>query len=72
MGDIFMEKIIEVEKNGWLQAPVENGVPYDGEAARDAEDAIKANEEQIAKGKEAEEALNLGTKPPRRRRRGVA
>ncbi|KAI1759057.1 carbohydrate esterase family 3 protein [Hypoxylon sp. FL1150] len=72
MGDIFMEKIIEVAKNGWLRAPVENGVPYDGEAARDAEDAIKANEEQVAKGKAAEEALDLGTKPPRRTRRVAA
>ncbi|OTA98791.1 carbohydrate esterase family 3 protein [Hypoxylon sp. CI-4A] len=47
MGDIFIEKIIEVENNGWLQAPVENGVPADGDAARDAEEAIKAQEEQL-------------------------
>ncbi|KAI2606623.1 carbohydrate esterase family 3 protein [Hypoxylon sp. NC1633] len=47
MGDIFMEKILEVEKNGWLQPPVENGVPADGDAARDAEEAIKATDEKI-------------------------
>ncbi|KAI0112768.1 carbohydrate esterase family 3 protein [Hypoxylon sp. NC0597] len=58
MGDIFIEKIIEVEKNGWLQRPVDNGVPEDGEAARDAEDAIKAQEEKM-KGKEENEP-----KPP--------
>ncbi|KAI0843618.1 carbohydrate esterase family 3 protein [Hypoxylon sp. FL0890] len=51
MGDIFIEKIIEVEKNGWLQRPVDNGVPADGEAARDAEEAIKAMDEKM-KGKE--------------------
>ncbi|KAI1139899.1 carbohydrate esterase family 3 protein [Hypoxylon sp. FL0543] len=51
MGDIFIEKIIEVEKKGWLHAPVDNGVPADGEAARDAEEAIQAQDEQL-KGKE--------------------
>lgn len=51
MGDIFMEKIVEVDKNGWLQPPVENGIPDDGEAARDVEDAIKATDD-MAKAKE--------------------
>ncbi|KAK6087721.1 GDSL-like Lipase/Acylhydrolase [Seiridium cupressi] len=39
MGDLFMEKIREVDRNGWLQPPVENGIPDDGDAARDAEEA---------------------------------
>ncbi|KAI1084900.1 carbohydrate esterase family 3 protein [Whalleya microplaca] len=39
MGDIFMEKIREVEAKGFLQAPVQNDVPEDGDAERDAEEA---------------------------------
>ncbi|KAI0385540.1 carbohydrate esterase family 3 protein [Hypomontagnella monticulosa] len=62
MGDIFIEKILEVEKNGWLQRPVDNGVPYDGDAARDMEDAIKAAED-AKKGKEEEKEA----KPPGKR-----
>ncbi|KAI1106377.1 carbohydrate esterase family 3 protein [Jackrogersella minutella] len=65
MGDIFMEKILEVEKNGWLKRPVDNGVPADGDAARDAEDAIKANEEMM-KDKEDNDAGK--TLPGRRSR----
>ncbi|KAI5864015.1 carbohydrate esterase family 3 protein [Durotheca rogersii] len=56
MGDIFIEHIIEVEKKGWLKPPVDNGVPADGEAARDAEDAIHAAEEKAkAEGKGQED-----------------
>ncbi|KAI0181737.1 carbohydrate esterase family 3 protein [Hypoxylon sp. FL1284] len=65
MGDIFMEKILEVEKNGWLQAPVENGVPYDGDAARDEED-------RLAKEKEAKGPGDAGTTQTGRRRRRTA
>ncbi|KAG4217297.1 hypothetical protein PC116_g34222 [Phytophthora cactorum] len=63
MGDIFIEKIIEVEKNGWLQAPVENGVPADGEAARDAEDAMNASKEK-AKEKENKDKESKDGKEP--------
>ncbi|KAI1471689.1 carbohydrate esterase family 3 protein [Daldinia caldariorum] len=63
MGDIFIEKIIEVEKNGWLQAPVENGVPADGEAARDIEEAMNASKEK-AKEKEEKEKGNQEGKEP--------
>ncbi|KAI1388568.1 carbohydrate esterase family 3 protein [Hypoxylon trugodes] len=66
MGDIFMEKILEVEKNGWLHRPVDNGVPEDGDAARDAEDAIKAQEEKM---KEKGGAENLPLPGRRRTRR---
>ncbi|ORY61568.1 SGNH hydrolase-type esterase domain-containing protein [Pseudomassariella vexata] len=41
MGRIFMEKIREVEKNGWLHPPVENGIGEDGDAERDAQEAPK-------------------------------
>ncbi|KAI2624600.1 carbohydrate esterase family 3 protein [Hypomontagnella submonticulosa] len=67
MGDIFIEKILEVEKNGWLQRPVDNGVPDDGDAARDMEDAIKAAEE-MKKGKEEKEANPPGKRSHERGR----
>lgn len=46
MGDIFIESIQDVEEKGWLQAPINNGIPYDGEAERHAEEA--KSEKQIA------------------------
>ncbi|KAI1161473.1 SGNH hydrolase-type esterase domain-containing protein [Nemania serpens] len=49
MGDIFIESIQDVEEKGWLQAPVDNGIPYDGEAERHAEE-IKS-EKQIQEHK---------------------
>lgn len=72
MGDIFMEKIIEVDKNGWLQPPVNNGVPYDGDAARDAEDVVIANEEKMKEKEAAHNAQDPGHKPPSGRSLGGA
>ncbi|KAK8064694.1 carbohydrate esterase family 3 protein [Apiospora phragmitis] len=37
MGDIFKEAIVEADRKGWLQRPVPNGVPEDGNAERMAE-----------------------------------
>lgn len=70
MGDIFMEKILEVEKNGWLKRPVDNGVPADGEAARDAEDAIKEQEERLKEKQDAEPGKTLPGRRIRRAFRG--
>ncbi|CAJ2504768.1 Uu.00g121620.m01.CDS01 [Anthostomella pinea] len=42
MGDIFKESIREVDAEGWLRAPVENGIWADGDAERDAEEAEEA------------------------------
>ncbi|KAI1433562.1 SGNH hydrolase-type esterase domain-containing protein [Xylaria sp. CBS 124048] len=32
MGDIFIDSILDAEEKGFIQAPVNNGVPFDGEA----------------------------------------
>ncbi|KAI8964034.1 carbohydrate esterase family 3 protein [Daldinia sp. FL1419] len=46
MGDIFMEKIREVEKKGFLKYPVDNGIPAHGEASREVEDKLKDRAEK--------------------------
>ncbi|KAI3325657.1 carbohydrate esterase family 3 protein [Xylariaceae sp. AK1471] len=51
MGEIYKENILEVDANGWLVAPVANGIMYDGDAERDLEEAQKAKEEQEKKMK---------------------
>lgn len=45
MGEIFLEKIREVESKGYLQAPVDIGIPDNGEDGREAEDKIKTEAE---------------------------
>ncbi|KAI1375181.1 carbohydrate esterase family 3 protein [Hypoxylon crocopeplum] len=51
MGDIFMEKIREVEEKGFLKRPVNNGIPDDGEVSREVEDQLheKALQEHPSK-----------------------
>ncbi|OTB07800.1 carbohydrate esterase family 3 protein [Hypoxylon sp. CI-4A] len=46
MGDIFMEKIREVEQKGFLKYPVDNGIPDDGETSREVEDQLKEKAEK--------------------------
>lgn len=46
MGDIFMEKIREVEQRGLLKYPVKNGIPEDGEQGREVEDQLKEKAEK--------------------------
>ncbi|GAP88080.1 putative carbohydrate esterase family 3 protein [Rosellinia necatrix] len=53
MGDIFIESIQDVEEKGWLRAPVNNGIPFDGEAERHAEEA--KSDKQIAETKPEEQ-----------------
>ncbi|KAI1349972.1 SGNH hydrolase-type esterase domain-containing protein [Xylaria sp. FL0043] len=72
MGDIFIESILDVEEKGWIHAPVNNGIPFDGEAERHAEKAkseqqIKEMPDEQAKGEEKEAEV----KPNARRRRGL-
>ncbi|KAK8074638.1 hypothetical protein PG997_009301 [Apiospora hydei] len=43
MGDIFKEAILEADKKGWLQSPVPNGIPEDGNAERMAEGSRRPN-----------------------------
>ncbi|KAI1805428.1 carbohydrate esterase family 3 protein [Daldinia bambusicola] len=46
MGDIFMEKIREVGKKGFIKYPVDNGIPDDGEISREVEDQLKEKAEK--------------------------
>ncbi|KAI1449918.1 carbohydrate esterase family 3 protein [Annulohypoxylon stygium] len=46
MGDIFMEKIREVEEKGYLRYPTENGIPEDGDVSREVEDQLKEKAEK--------------------------
>ncbi|KAI0130394.1 hypothetical protein BJ170DRAFT_620047 [Xylariales sp. AK1849] len=39
MGEIFKKSIREVDAEGWLQSPADNGIMADGDAERDAEEA---------------------------------
>ncbi|KAI8625164.1 carbohydrate esterase family 3 protein [Xylariaceae sp. FL1651] len=57
MGEIFLEKIREVEKKGFLKSPVKNGIPDNGEDGREVEDRIR------------EETLAVQPPNPRSRRR---
>jgi hypothetical protein len=76
MGDIFIEAIREVDEKGFLKPPVNNGIPFDGEAERHAEEA--KSEKQVAEKppegevKKDEEETKPEEKPeekPARRRR---
>ncbi|KAI0010541.1 carbohydrate esterase family 3 protein [Xylariaceae sp. FL0662B] len=72
MGDIFMEKIREVEAKGFLQPPVPNGIADDGDAERDAEEARerqgKTTEgEANIPGETRTQDLKSGRAPNRRR-----
>ncbi|KAI1120538.1 SGNH hydrolase-type esterase domain-containing protein [Nemania abortiva] len=73
MGDIFIESIQDVEEKGWLQPPINNGIPFDGEAERHAEETKsekqieeKKPEEQV---KADEKKVEEEVKPNARRRR---
>jgi lysophospholipase L1-like esterase len=46
MGEIFLEKIREVEKRGFLQPPINNGIPDRGEDGREVEDQIREKAER--------------------------
>lgn len=46
MGDIFMEKIREVEEKGFLKYPVNNGIADDGDASREVEDQLHEKAEK--------------------------
>ncbi|KAI1110342.1 hypothetical protein F5Y14DRAFT_363404 [Nemania sp. NC0429] len=43
MTEIFKRDILEADANGWIVAPVENGIMDDGDAERDLEEAEKAS-----------------------------
>ncbi|KAI1114077.1 SGNH hydrolase-type esterase domain-containing protein [Nemania sp. NC0429] len=71
MGDIFIESIQEVEEKGWLQAPVENGIPFDGEAERHAEEikSEKQSQEHKPEAPAQAEEKAAEVKPNAQRRR---
>lgn len=46
MGEIFLEKIREVEEKGFLKYPVKNGIADDGDASREVEDQLKEKGEK--------------------------
>lgn len=48
MGEIYKQDILELDAKGWIVAPVDNGIMYDGDAEKDLEEA----EEAKTKGKE--------------------
>jgi len=71
MGDIFIEAIREVDEKGFLKPPVNNGIPFDGEAERHAEET-KSDKQVQEKPPEAEVKKEEEKKPeekPARRRR---
>ncbi|KAI0533866.1 hypothetical protein GGR58DRAFT_93882 [Xylaria digitata] len=45
MSEIYKQDILEADANGWIVAPVENGIMEDGDAERDLQEANKAKEE---------------------------
>lgn len=49
MGRLIMEKIREVEKKGWLHAPVDNGLLLDGDAEDRVLEEYKTNGDRIPK-----------------------
>lgn len=77
MGHIFEQAILEVDRRDWLQPPVENGVPHDGNAERAAEgvpnDEVREEmgvvESKTEQQKEAEAAEGRLGGPEGRRRR---
>ncbi|KAI1324543.1 SGNH hydrolase-type esterase domain-containing protein [Xylariaceae sp. FL0255] len=77
MGDIFIGSIQEVDDLGFLQPPVINGVPFDGEAERYAEQINAQTQQQTnmeqpqSEGEsvqEADEEESEASSLPRRRR----
>ncbi len=70
MGDIFIESIQDVEEKGWLQAPVNNGIPYDGEAERHADETKSEKQSEEKPGEQAKaDEKKAEVKPNARRRR---
>lgn len=67
MGEIYKQDILDVDAQGWLVAPVENGIMADGDAERDLQDANAAK----AKGdkEKVEDAKKTTANPVRRPRR---
>ncbi|TGJ85298.1 hypothetical protein E0Z10_g3474 [Xylaria hypoxylon] len=78
MSEIYKQDILEADANGWIVAPVKNGIMDDGDAERDLEEANKAKEEAKklqaeAKKIQAEKTGSVKTTPlpqARRLRRG--
>lgn len=46
MTEIYKQDILEADAQGWIVAPVENGIMDDGDAERDLEEADKAKEQE--------------------------
>ncbi|KAI1817675.1 hypothetical protein GGS20DRAFT_531409 [Poronia punctata] len=67
MGEIYKLDILELDKRGWIVAPVENGIMADGEAEKDLEEAEGKDKEE--KEKEEEEEGKDDKKTTRRRSR---
>ncbi|CAJ2503743.1 Uu.00g111370.m01.CDS01 [Anthostomella pinea] len=71
MGDIFMEKVREVDRKGWLQPPVQNGVPADGDTERVGKNTETVGEEAGGKGPESPEVLEVPDGTSTRKRHGA-
>ncbi|KAJ2966246.1 hypothetical protein NUW58_g10708 [Xylaria curta] len=65
MGDIFIDSILDAEEQGWLRAPVNNGIAFDGEAERHAEEA---KSEKQTEEKKPEEHAKEEEKPNTQKR----
>ncbi|KAI0398018.1 hypothetical protein F5Y17DRAFT_475843 [Xylariaceae sp. FL0594] len=56
MGEVYKQDILDVDAKGWIVAPVDNGIMYDGDAEKDLEEAknggAKTETETKAKGKD--------------------
>ncbi|KAI1815603.1 SGNH hydrolase-type esterase domain-containing protein [Poronia punctata] len=68
MGDIFIEAIREVEEKGFLKPPVNNGIAYDGEAERHAEENKSDKQVEENKPEEQKKKEEEDKKAARRRR----
>ncbi|KAF2966109.1 hypothetical protein GQX73_g7464 [Xylaria multiplex] len=66
MSEIYKQDILEADANGWIVAPVENGIMEDGDAERDLEEANKAKAE--AKKPQKEKPDGGKRTPPHARR----
>lgn len=73
MAELYKQDILEADAQGWIVAPVENGIMDDGDAERDLEEAKKASEggkgEKGEKGNKADKAKEQGKKPREHKRR---
>ncbi|RWA11195.1 hypothetical protein EKO27_g3888 [Xylaria grammica] len=65
MAEIYKQDILEADANGWIVAPVENGIMYDGDAEKDLEEADKA---KGAKKPQSGESNGGKRMPPHARR----